>query len=84
MTATTNQEPTLCQWWTLCDREAVGTRQHPILGAVPICLRCWEKVEALSWPTHRRAGLAGLLQRVPRCPPAPAETLNRGPPLDGP
>jgi len=48
MTATTNQEPTLCQWWALCDREAVGTRQHPILGAVPICLRCWEKVEALS------------------------------------
>jgi len=48
MATTANQEPTPCQWWAMCDREAVGIRHHPILGAVPICLRCWEKVEALS------------------------------------
>lgn len=48
MNTTTTREPTLCRWWALCDQEADGTRQHPILGAVPICPRCREKVEALS------------------------------------
>lgn len=43
-------EPDLpeCQWWLLCENQATTQRHHPILGMVPICQRCDEKVEALS------------------------------------
>lgn len=30
----------VCAWFALCDRPAVTTVQHPILGAVPCCARC--------------------------------------------
>lgn len=40
--------PTKCQWWALCGNDASTTRSHPILGDVPICERCDDKVEALS------------------------------------
>lgn len=38
----------LCEWFVLCDHEATGTRPHPILGDVPICDRCEEKVSSLE------------------------------------
>lgn len=38
----------MCQWFALCDHAAVTTRKHSILGDVPICKRCNDKVEALS------------------------------------
>ncbi len=38
----------LCEWFLLCEHPATTTRQHPILGAVPICDRCDAKVEALA------------------------------------
>ena len=30
----------LCEWFAGCTREAIGTTQHPILGAVPVCGTC--------------------------------------------
>jgi hypothetical protein len=33
-----------CEWFALCDRAADGLRRHPILGAVPICDRCAERI----------------------------------------
>ena len=37
----------LCQWFALCVREAVTTRPHPVLGDVPICKECNDKIERL-------------------------------------
>jgi len=37
-----------CQWFLLCKNKAVKTRDHVILGAVPICKRCDDKIEFLS------------------------------------
>lgn len=36
-----------CEWFALCDREALTLMPHPVLGAVPICGPCRSKVEAL-------------------------------------
>lgn len=42
-----------CQWFLLCDREAVGTLPHPAFDAgVPICDRCAERVEATAEVTR--------------------------------
>lgn len=38
----------ICEWFALCENESTGTQPHPILGDVPICGRCKEKVEALT------------------------------------
>lgn len=38
----------LCQWFALCVREAVTTRPHPVLGDVPICKECNDKMDRLS------------------------------------
>lgn len=38
----------LCAWFLKCDNLATTTRRHPILGNVPICERCNNKVENLS------------------------------------
>lgn len=37
-----------CAWFLLCDNPANGLRDHPILGPVPICVRCDDKVERIS------------------------------------
>ena len=37
-----------CQWFLKCTRPAVTTLEHPILGAVPICQECKDKIERLS------------------------------------
>jgi hypothetical protein len=42
-----NPVPVPCQWFALCENVATTTRNHPILGDVPICTRCDEKVERL-------------------------------------
>jgi len=34
----------LCEWFALCDRPAVGTVWHPVLGSVPVCGRCVERL----------------------------------------
>lgn len=30
----------ICAWFALCDRPAVVTVEHPLLGNVPACARC--------------------------------------------
>ena len=37
-----------CQWFLLCENEATTTEPHPVLGAVPICGRCADKVARLG------------------------------------
>ena len=35
----------ICRWFLHCSRIATTTREHPILGEVPICSTCNERVE---------------------------------------
>ena len=37
-----------CQWFALCSNPSDTFLDHPILGDVPICKRCFEKIETLS------------------------------------
>ena len=37
-----------CMWFAKCANPANGLRDHPVLGQVPICQRCDDKVERLS------------------------------------
>jgi hypothetical protein len=39
---------TLCAWFALCTRSASTVRKHPVLGDVPICTECDDKIERLS------------------------------------
>lgn len=34
-----------CRWFARCDRLADGVVRHPILGDVPTCSRCAEKLD---------------------------------------
>jgi hypothetical protein len=34
-----------CQWFALCDNSADGVVKHPILGNVPTCKRCADKLD---------------------------------------
>lgn len=38
----------VCEWFALCTRKATRTRSHPILGDVPICKECDEKMDRLA------------------------------------
>lgn len=35
--------PITCDWFAMCDHDAIGTIFHPILGDVAICERCLDK-----------------------------------------
>ena len=37
--------PTVCEWFALCTRAAVGTVAHPVLGEVPACQHCVDKLD---------------------------------------
>jgi hypothetical protein len=34
-----------CQWFALCDNSADGVVKHPVLGNVPTCRRCADKLD---------------------------------------
>lgn len=36
-----------CEWFALCDHDAAMLRHHQVLGYVPICERCDDKVERI-------------------------------------
>jgi hypothetical protein len=40
----------MCRYFLLCDRHAVGTVANPVLGPVPCCQRCADRVEAILVP----------------------------------
>lgn len=33
-----------CEWFAMCDHEAVGQVEHPILAPVPTCQRCADRL----------------------------------------
>jgi hypothetical protein len=42
-TTTTVPDGVLCEWFALCDHQAVGAASHPVLAWVPICQRCADR-----------------------------------------
>lgn len=39
------RNPKTCEYFALCTNDADGTVTHPVLGQVPTCIRCAEKME---------------------------------------
>ena len=37
-----------CAWWAGCNNEATTTESHPVLGDVPICDRCADKLRKID------------------------------------
>jgi hypothetical protein len=35
----------MCEWFLLCDNEPVGVVRHVVLGDVPTCQRCADKLD---------------------------------------
>ena len=44
----TGFEPVYCEWYAKCTKQANGLRHHPVIGWVPICVRCDEKTSRLE------------------------------------
>jgi hypothetical protein len=42
-----------CEWFAMCDNDAVGTTPHPVLGTVDICDRCATRhgLQVTRWMT---------------------------------
>lgn len=36
--------PVPCGWFALCENTATTTAPHPILGWIPVCQRCAERI----------------------------------------
>lgn len=34
-----------CEWFLLCENEAIGVSPHPVLEFVPVCRRCADKLD---------------------------------------
>lgn len=45
--AMAHELPAVCHWFAKCPNPANGLRDHPVLGDVPICQRCDDKIEAM-------------------------------------
>lgn len=43
-----SSDPEPCAWFARCTNLAIGLEPHPVLGAVPICGRCHDRVEAMK------------------------------------
>lgn len=39
-----------CEWFALCANDAEGAVMHPILGPVPTCRRCADKMDQTLIP----------------------------------
>jgi hypothetical protein len=39
-----NENIIICEWFATCDHAAVGTTPHPVLGDLPVCQRCADKL----------------------------------------
>lgn len=39
-----SSEAETCEWFALCPNPADGTVSHPVLGDVPTCTRCADKL----------------------------------------
>lgn len=50
-----------CVWFAFCDRSADGVRTHPILGPLPICTRCADRVGDPITQVEREALQAAML-----------------------
>lgn len=37
-----------CKYFLLCDQPAIKCIEHPLLGPVPTCQRCSDKIDALA------------------------------------
>ena len=37
-----------CAWWLNCANDAETVEPHPILGDVPICRRCFDKLRKIE------------------------------------
>lgn len=37
-------EVVTCSWFALCERDATDVLDHPVLGGVPICTPCLDRV----------------------------------------
>lgn len=35
--------PTTCEWFALCTNQTSTAAEHPVLGPVPVCVRCAAK-----------------------------------------
>jgi hypothetical protein len=44
----------VCEWFALCDRPADWLIPHPILGQVPTCQRCADKLNLADLPGAER------------------------------
>jgi hypothetical protein len=42
-----------CAWWLNCTNPADTVEPHPVLGEVPICHRCEQKLRRLEVATER-------------------------------
>jgi hypothetical protein len=38
----------ICRYFALCDHWAVGTVKNPVLGEVPVCQRCLDKMNRIG------------------------------------
>lgn len=38
-----------CEWFLNCPNHAVDTRQHLILGDVPVCESCARRIDEIRW-----------------------------------
>jgi hypothetical protein len=52
MATSTLPDGCVCGWFLRCTTQATKFRAHPVLGEVPICDRCDEKIEAIGGPAR--------------------------------